>query len=100
MLGLLQVRTTAATHALYLFDVFAVLIFAGEAKIAPAINAAVGSLVALGFGVEGIAGWRYSDLVHEGASLWARLRGAGTPAGPFLVNTRIVSFLYRKYKWI
>jgi drug/metabolite transporter (DMT)-like permease len=50
--------------------VLAVLVLTLEAQVDPAVYAAVGAFVpevgAFGFGVEGIASWRYGLLVHSG----------------------------------
>jgi len=52
----------------------------------PAVVAGVGVIILIiGCCVEGIAGWRYSVLVHSySSSLWAGLHCEITPAGPFL----------------
>jgi hypothetical protein len=56
---------------------------------------ALGLVVVVGRCVEGIAGWRYSVLVHRTLLLWAVLREAANLAGAsYVVNSRIISWLY------
>jgi hypothetical protein len=93
----LTIRAAAARHALVLDDlaIKVVLGLDNAAKEHPAVYAGVGALEAGVVCLYGIvvilSGWvrvRCARLcgVHK-SSLWAGLRGAPTPAGPFLYLT-------------
>ena len=62
------------------------------ADVDDAIVAGVEALVlVVGCCVEGIAGWRYSVLVHRvTAFLWAGSRGVRAPAGPFTLYPKFI----------
>ena len=96
-LGLSAIRAAAARHALVLDDlaIKVVLGLDNAAKEHPAVHAGVGALeagVVRLYVVLMIVGWFFGGWargcarlsgVHK-TSLWAGLRGAPTPAGPFL----------------
>jgi hypothetical protein len=96
-LGLSAIRAAAARHALVLDDlaIKVVLGLDNAAKEHPAFHAGVGALeagVVRLYAVVIVLMGVYPGCVHK-SSLWAGLRGAATPAGPFLYPTHIF-YLY------
>jgi hypothetical protein len=79
---------------LYLFA--RLLVEGGVAEVDVPVQARVRVVLVVGCCVEGIAGRRYSVLVHRGSSfLWAGLRGVGDSCGAIYVVQRIILRLWR-----